>query len=85
MDLAPKGIRVNSINPGAIQTNFFEPMGIAPEQAAEMFKDVEKKHIVGRIGEVSDTNTAIAYLADNNTASFLTGSIFTVDGGFLLS
>ena len=68
LDLAPKGIRVNSINPAAIRTNFFEPLGMTVEQYQESLKAAEKKHIIGRIGEVADTSTAIAFLADNNTA-----------------
>lgn len=85
LDLASMGIRVNSINPAAIRTNIYEPFGITAEQYAERLKEAEKKHIIGRIGEVTDTSTAIAFLADNNTSSFLTGIIFTIDGGFLLS
>lgn len=44
-----------------------------------------EKYPVGRIGEVSDTSTAIAYLADNNVASFITGILLPVDGGSIIA
>lgn len=62
-----------------------EPLGWDAEKSAQIHEELEKKHIISRIGEVSDTSAAIAYLADNNTSSFLTGLLHTVDGGFLLS
>lgn len=64
-----------------IQTAFYEPLAMGAEAANE----IAKKHIIGRVGNVSDTSTAIAYLADNNISSFLTGRLHVVDGGYLLS
>lgn len=37
------------------------------------------------VGEVADTSAAIAYLADEKLASFLTGLLLTVDGGLIVS
>lgn len=59
-------------------------MGLTAEQVEQALNDVISKHPVGRVGEVSDTSPAIAFLADNNLASFLTGQFITVDGGSML-
>lgn len=75
------GIKRNSVNPSVIRTPIFETLGITSEVAGHMFGEFAKRYPVGRIGEVSDTSAAIAYLADNNQASFLTGVLLPVDGG----
>lgn len=82
--LAPKGIRVNAINPAAIRTPIFETAGITDEHFTALEEHSKKTYLVGRIGEVSDTSAAIAFLA-GDSASFLTGINLTVDGGSLLS
>lgn len=79
LDLAPKGIRVNSINPAGVRT-----FQLNPEQHEQMIKSFETMYPIGRIGETSDTNAAIAFLADDTTASFLTGILLPVDGGALV-
>lgn len=84
LDLAPKGIRVNAINPGHIRTNFFEPIGITAEHYDRALDEQKSIYPIGRIGDVSDTSSAIAYLADNNSASFLTGVLLPVDGGITI-
>lgn len=73
MDLAPRGIRVNSVNPGVIRTPIHETFLGGAENANKFMDEYGKRYPVGRAGEVADTSAAIAYLADNNVASFLTG------------
>lgn len=85
LDLAPKGIRVNSINPAHIRTNIYEPLGITAEQFEQMMNSYSSKYPFGRVGEVSDTNAAITYLADNKSASFITGILLLLDGGVNVS
>lgn len=84
LDLASRGIRVNALNPGLIKTPIFETSGM-PSNAVEQFYQLyENKFPVGRLGEVQDTSAAIAYLASEQ-ASFVTGILFSVDGGPSLS
>lgn len=85
LDLAPKKIRVNSVNPAAIRTPIFDTLGLKAEQAEKMVEEFKNKYPVGRIGDVSDTSAAIAYLADDKLASFLTGILLPVDGGSLVA
>lgn len=80
--LGPKGIRVNSVNAGLIRTPIFETIGMTEENVEKFFKERNKDYLVGRIGEVSDTSSAIAYLA---SAPFITGVLLPVDGGSLCS
>lgn len=81
MDLAPKGIRVNGVNPGVIITPIHETFLGSAENAKKFMEEYGKKYPVGRAGEVEDTSAAIAYLADKKAASFLTGVLLPVDGG----
>jgi len=75
---AAKKIRVNAIAPGYIRTELVQGVidkGILPVDA------IEKRTPQGRIGEVEDVLGAAVYLASEE-ASFVTGSILTVDGGW---
>lgn len=78
--LAPKGIRVNSVNPAAIRTPLAETLGLTKEQAEKYFDDFGKTYPMGRCGVVKDTSAAIAYLASDE-ASFVNGVLLAVDGG----
>lgn len=78
--MAPKHIRINSINPAVIRTPIFQTVGVTNEMAEKMFEEYKGKYPVGRMGEVTDTSAAIAYLADEKAASFLTGILLPVDG-----
>lgn len=82
IELAPKGIRVNSINPGVINTPIFET-AVGADETAQFIEDITPKYPIGRLGELSDSSNAIAFLA-NDTASFITGISLPVEGGFLL-
>lgn len=85
IDLAKKGIRVNAINPSFIRTPVFERTGVPIEAINKLFADLKSKYPVGRTGEVSDTSAAIAFMADNNAAGFLTGILLPVDGGAMVA
>lgn len=79
LDLASKEIRVNAINPAAIRTPIYGTK--ENEERTDAF--CQKILPIGRMGEVSDTTAAITFLASDQTASFLTGVLLPVDGGFM--
>lgn len=85
LDLAPKGIRVNSVNPAAVRTSFIEALGMSKEASDSIYEGLKDQYPVGRVGEVADTSAAIAFLANNETSSFLTGITITVDGGSVVA
>jgi len=81
VEWADKGIRVNAVAPGTIRT---EAVRRLPEQpgGAEYIEEIRKNHPMGRLGEPEEVAKAIAFLASDD-ASFITGAILAVDGGYL--
>ena len=82
LDLAPKGIRVNALCPGTVYTPLMKPLMLARGEG-DLQRGLDMtatKYPIGRIGEPSEIAQAALFLASNE-ASFVTGSIFTVDGG----
>ena len=77
VELAPHGIRVNSIAPGAINTNMNGCL--TPEKEALY----EKTIALGRIGEPEEIAGPVVFMC-SNAASYITGSTLLVDGGLLL-
>ncbi|XP_056013605.1 3-oxoacyl-[acyl-carrier-protein] reductase FabG-like isoform X2 [Ostrea edulis] len=80
IELAPKQVRVNSVNPGVIITNIFKTLGMNEEAYQEFLELSKTKHPLGRSGEVEEVANAIAFLA-SDSASFITGVQLPVDGG----
>jgi NAD(P)-dependent dehydrogenase (short-subunit alcohol dehydrogenase family) len=78
MDHSGEGIRVNAIAPGWIETpmnaNFFAQGPHVREQAGRL-------HAIGRTGQSVEVANAVIFLVSDE-ASFITGSLMTVDGGF---
>lgn len=78
--LAERKIRVNSVAPGPISTNFMEGMGLSDEQKEQFTKQIKKQVPLGRFGEAEEvSNVALFLLSDQ--ASYVTGSEYFVDGG----
>ena len=79
LDLAAKGIRVNSVNPGVIETNIFDEGTITTEQLEED----KKRYPLKRHGKPEEVAYAVIYLL-SDASSWVTGSNMVVDGGFTL-
>ena len=81
VEWADQGIRVNAVAPGTIKT---ERVLALPEEpgGAEYVAEIERQHPMGRLGEPEEVARAIAFLASDE-ASFITGAILPVDGGYL--
>lgn len=76
-ELGPRGIRVNSVSPGYIETAMFHA-AVAPEAHADVVADIA----VGRIGTADDVAGAVAFLASDE-ASYVTGQDLIIDGGLV--
>ncbi|XP_035788996.1 3-oxoacyl-[acyl-carrier-protein] reductase FabG-like [Anopheles albimanus] len=81
LDLAPKGVRVNSVNPAVIVTEFHKALGMDEQAYAAYLKHCESTHPLGRVGNADEVAASIAFLACDRTASFTTGTCLRVDGG----
>lgn len=76
VEWADRDIRVNAVAPGTIRT---EAVAGLPDEYKEPMREA---HPVGRLGEPSEVAQAILFLASDE-ASFITGAILPVDGGYL--
>ena len=81
VEWADRGIRVNAVAPGTITTERVTSLREEPG-GAEYLADVERRHPMGRLGEPIEVARAIVFLASDE-ASFVTGAVLPVDGGFL--
>lgn len=76
-ELGPSGITVNCIAPGVIDTEMNSKL------SADDIRSLIDETPMCRIGSTSDVANAALFLADDN-ASFITGQVLTVDGGFIV-
>lgn len=76
VELAPRNIRVNAVAPGTIRT---EAVATLPEDYVEPMRAA---HPMGRLGEPGEVAEAICFLA-SDAASFITGVILPIDGGYM--
>ena len=79
LDLAAKGIRVNSVNPGVVETHIFDAGTITTEQLEED----KKRYPLKRHGKPEEVAYAVIYLL-SDASSWVTGSNIVIDGGFTL-
>lgn len=82
MELASKGVRVNTVNPAFIDTDFHCRDGVEKDGDAymEIVEKSSRTHPLGRVGQTDDCVNAIVFLA-KDSSNFLTGVILPVDGG----
>ena len=82
-ELGPRGIRVNAIAPGTVDTAMRRKTvdNMPAEAQAELKAYVERSYPLGRIGRPSDIGGIAVYLASDE-AAWTSGGIFAVDGGY---
>ena len=77
-EFAPFGIRVNTVAPGFIDTDFHAATSEEGRQAAK------NATALGRLGTVEDCVGAYVFLASNSMSGYITGQIIDVNGGQMM-
>jgi glucose 1-dehydrogenase len=78
VELAPFGITVNNVAPGAIETPINKELLNNPEKLNAVLKNIP----LGRLGKPEDVAALVAFLA-SPAVDYITGSTFYVDGGLM--
>lgn len=84
LELAPKGVRVNAVNPGVVVTQLHRTAGMNEEQYAKFLEHSKTTHPLGRVGTPEDVADLVLFLASEN-ASWITGGTYSIDGGRYLT
>ncbi|MFF3940991.1 SDR family NAD(P)-dependent oxidoreductase [Streptomyces phaeofaciens] len=84
VELAPRGVRVVAVAPGAIDTPIGEHQGLTPERRAAVRKWQLAHTPLGRIGRPEEVASVITQLAAP-ASSFVTGVVLPIDGGAVVA
>ena len=80
VELSPRGIRVNSVSPGPIETPIFGKIGMSEEEMDQMAAGMTSQIPLGRFGKSEEVANLALFLASDES-SFVQGQEFAVDGG----
>jgi NAD(P)-dependent dehydrogenase (short-subunit alcohol dehydrogenase family) len=80
LELAPKGVRVNAVNPGVVVTNLHKRGGMNDAEYTKFLDHAKDTHPIGRPGKPEEVAELIYFLASEK-ASWITGATYEIDGG----
>ena len=79
-ELAARGIRVNAVNPGPVETPIFGKTGMEEDQLNGFATAIQQRVPLKRFGQPTEIAKLVSFLASDD-ASFITGSEYNIDGG----
>ena len=82
-ELSPRGIRVNAVSPGPIETPIFSKTGMPAADMQQMAAGIQSQVALGRFGKSEEVANVALFLASDE-ASFVQGQEYAVDGGMTL-
>ncbi|NOX38725.1 MAG: glucose 1-dehydrogenase [Calditrichaeota bacterium] len=80
LELAPRGIRVNAVNPGVVKTRLHLRSAMDEAAYAQFLEHSRSTHPLGRVGTPEEVAELIAFLASEH-AGWITGVTYSIDGG----
>ena len=80
LELAPKGVRVNAVNPGVVITNLHKRSGMDDEKYQAFLEHSKTTHPIGRVGNPDEVAELIMFLASDK-AGWITAATYEIDGG----
>ena len=80
LEMAPKGVRINAVNPGVVVTNLHKAGGMDEDAYAAFLEHSKTTHPLGRAGEADEVASLIYFLASPD-AGWITGVSMPIDGG----
>ncbi len=81
-ELSPRGIRVNVVSPGLIETPFWGKVGLSQDEVDAFGEQVVQQTPLGRPGKPKEIAATVAFLASDD-ASYFTGADLVADGGMI--
>lgn len=81
LELAPKGIRVNAVNPGVVETNLHKRGGMSAEDYRNFLANAANTHPIGRHGQPEEEVAELIYFLASEKAGWITGATYAIDGG----
>jgi NAD(P)-dependent dehydrogenase (short-subunit alcohol dehydrogenase family) len=80
LELGPKGVRMNAVDPGVVLTNLHRASGMPEETYQKFLQHSTTTHPIGRVGTPEEVAELILFLASDR-AGWITGGSFSIDGG----
>jgi NAD(P)-dependent dehydrogenase (short-subunit alcohol dehydrogenase family) len=80
LELGPKGVRINAVDPGVVLTNLHRNSGIQEDAYQKFLEHSKTTHPIGRVGKPEEVAELILFLASDR-AGWITGGSFNIDGG----
>jgi NAD(P)-dependent dehydrogenase (short-subunit alcohol dehydrogenase family) len=84
VELAPRGVRVNVLSPGPIETPIIKKLGLSPDQQKSFEETIVTRSLLSRFGTSDEVARAARFLLSDDSSN-ITGTELIIDGGIRLN